>query len=69
MPFIDLDQPLSNIEGVVINTNNSGDWWSYIENAHALLPKNQKNYNSFNQKAPQYKEYIRIMGHLQTSVA
>ena len=61
LPFIDLDQPLSNIEGVVVNTNNSGDWWSYIENAHALLPKNQKNYNSFNQKAPQYKEYIRII--------
>lgn len=61
LPFIDLDQSLKDINGTESNTNNSGDWWLYIKKVPDILPKNKKNYNSFNQRTQEYKDYLSLI--------
>ncbi len=49
-----------NIEG-----NNKGydalTWWKYISTEYVNLPRNKKNYNDFNQNAPEYKSFIALI--------
>ena len=61
LPFIDLEEELIDIEGNNRRTINSGEWWQYIKSTYATLPKNQKNYNSYNQREPKYKEFVQIL--------
>lgn len=61
LPFIDLDQSFKYIDGTESGINNSGGWWHYIKEVPNILPKNKKNYNSFNQRAQQYKDYLLLI--------
>lgn len=57
LPFIDLDIPFNPIDGSANESLNSGDWWNYLVHTYKLLPRNHKNYNSFNQRTPEYKAF------------
>ena len=45
-----------NIEG-----NDAKKWWQYINNVYKTLPRNRKNYNDFNQNAPEYKDFCSLI--------
>lgn len=66
LPFIDLDQSLTHIDGSDSSTNNSGEWWNYIKMIPSLLPRNQKKYNNFNQRAQEYQEYLLLIQQFNT---
>lgn len=61
LPFIELEEELIDVEGNKRRTNNSGEWWQYIQRTYTSLPKNQKNYNSYNQRDPKYKEFVQLL--------
>lgn len=37
--------------------NDAQTWWQYINTEYVNLPRNQKNYNDFNQNSPEYKAF------------
>ncbi len=41
--------------------NDALTWWNYINSEYKNLPKNRKNYNDFNQNAPEYKAFTSLL--------
>ena len=41
--------------------NDALTWWQYISSEYKNLPRNRKNYNDFNQNAPEYKTFMALL--------
>ena len=55
LQFLALQNDL--VQGGVNKGNDALTWWQYINSEYKNLPRNRKNYNDFNQNAPEYRAF------------
>lgn len=60
-PFLYFGNVLVDINNSATTHKTTESWWNYLENTRGALPKNVRNYNNFNQRAPEYTAYCRIV--------
>lgn len=60
-PFLYFRHTLVDINNNPTTNKTAESWWDYIHQTKDTLPKNVRSYNSFNQRAPEYISYNKIV--------
>jgi len=59
LQYLTLDNAL--IIGGVNNGKDALTWWNFFKREYTNLPRNRKNYNDFNQNAPEYRAFLSML--------